>query len=82
MRMLDAIFSRQGTTHLWLRCPNNRNDVVSLGKDPSKGYLPGGRAMFFSNLLEAVCDLEDVGEVLLRETGDRLAEVAFLKLIR
>ena len=52
-----------------------------MSQQPCEGNLAGSRVVFLADLLQAICELEDVGEVLLRVPRDGFAEVVVLKVV-
>ena len=56
----------ENVAHLHLRRPRDRHDVLSLREEPRQRNLPRARVVALADLLQPVCELDDVGEVLLR----------------
>ena len=68
--------------NLLLGRPRDGDNIVALGKQPRERNLARRRVVFLPDLLQAVGNLEDVREVLLRVAGDESAEIALLKVVR
>lgn len=69
-------------TYLDLGRTGDRNDIVSLSEQPSECDLPSSRVVLLANLLKTDCELENVGEVLLRIPRDLPAEVVLGEVFR
>jgi hypothetical protein len=59
----------------------DRDDVLSLSQHPRQRDLPGSGVILFADLLQAVRQLEDVGEVLPGVPRDVFTEVTLLKVV-
>ena len=57
------------------------DNVPSLSHHPRQGDLASSCVVLLPNLLQAIREFEDVGEVLLRVPSDVFAEVAVLKVV-
>ena len=68
-------------THRKLCGTGDRDNVFSLSHHPRQGDLTGSDVVSLADFIQAVRELEDVGEVLLRVPRDGFAEVVVLKVV-
>jgi hypothetical protein len=69
-------------SNLYLACTRNRDDIISLGQEPSQRNLASGGSMFDTDISHTVRNGKDVREVLFAEPWNSAAEVVFLEVFR
>lgn len=67
-------------TNLLFRCSRDGDDLLVLSQKPSEGNLTCSGVVFVANILEAVRDFQNVGEVLLGVACDAKSEVALFEV--
>ncbi len=69
-------------TYRKLCSSRDRDNIVTLRKQPRESDLPGRRAVLLADSLQAIRDLQDVREVLLRVARHRAPEIILVEVIR
>lgn len=72
----------QNNSYLDVAGTGDRNDVLSLGHEPSESDLGGGGIVLFTNVVDVLDELKDIGEVLLRKAGHEWAGVTLREVFR